>query len=156
MNAHRPPSDPSRPRRAGETGVAVAGLVSFACVLLGVGAMGGCQASVASQGSRRDVVASYQFRTLESHLGPEVQVLTVRAAAEQALRGRGYSILESTGAADRARVVAKGPNTGDWDRVVVESWLASRSTGISITFEPLGSESQSRAVLDAILNRLGR
>jgi hypothetical protein len=126
-------------------------------VLVAVGAMlPACQPSVASQGQKRDVLAAYQFRTLEAKLGPEVQVLTVRAAAEQALRSRGYVVSAVSGAADRSRIEAKAAGKGELDKVVIESWVGNRFTGVSVTCEPWGDEAESRAVLDAVLNRLGR
>lgn len=118
----------------------------------------GCQPSVSSQGQRRDVMAAYQFRTLEARLGPEVQVLTVKAAAEQALRSRGYVIAAASGGNDRCRVVARSSGDGDWDQLVIESWVADRppATVVTVTCEPWGNEALSRAVLDGVLNRLGR
>jgi hypothetical protein len=128
-----------------------------AVLILGCGLLlPACQPSVASQGQNRDVLASYQFRTLKSRLGPEVQVLTVRAAAEQALRARGYVITNVTGAGDRSRVEAQAAGQGTLDKLVVETWAGDRFTGVSVTIEPLGDEAESRAVLDAMLNRLGR
>lgn len=132
---------------------AVAGVVAVAAL-----SSAGCQPSIASQGQRRDVLAAYQFRTLEAKLGPEVQVLTVKAAAEQTMRSRGYVISTASGGNDHCRVVAKSNGDGDWDQLVIESWVADRplATMVSVTCEPWGDEALSRAVLDGVLNRLGR
>jgi hypothetical protein len=116
----------------------------------------GCQPSVSSQGKQRDVLAAYQFGTLDSKLGPEIQVLTVRAAAEQALRSRGYVVEKVSGGGDRTRIQARAAGQGGWDKVVVESWIGDRFTGVSVKVEPWGDEAESRAILDAVLNRLGR
>lgn len=116
----------------------------------------GCQPTVAGQGRERDVQAAYSMRTLEARLAPSTQVLTVRAAAEQALRSRGYTVTESSGSADSARVVAKSSGLGDWDRVVVESWAREGSTAVFVTCEPFGDEATSRTVLDSVLRRLGK
>jgi hypothetical protein len=139
-------------RAAGLAECAAAGLLMY------FAAAAGCQPSVSSHGQRRDVLAAYQFRTLEARLGPEVQVLTVKAAAEQALRSRGYVISDASGGNDRCRVVARLSGDGDWDRLVVESWVADRppATMVSVTCEPWGDEALSRTVLDGVLNRLGR
>lgn len=115
-----------------------------------------CQPTITSQGQKRDVLAAYQFRTLEAKLGPEVQILTAKAAAEQAVRSRGYVVMSSEGSNDKARVVAKNSGSGDWDKLVIEAWVADRATLVSVTCEPWGDEAVSRAVLDAMLNRLGR
>lgn len=145
--------------RPAETSRSVARL----CVFVVGAALAACQSNDATQGRKRDVLASYQFRTLKASLGPEVQVLTVKAAAEQTLRSRGYVVTSESGSGDKARVVAKNNGSGDWQRVVVESWVgggggggASPFTGVSVTCEPWGDERVSRAVLDGVLGRLGR
>lgn len=141
---------------AERSGVERAGLAAR-LVLLGVCACAGaCRPSVSSHGQRRDVLASYQFRTLEAKLGPEVPVLTARAAAEQALRSMGYVVTDASGGADRSRLEAKAAGRGDLDKVVVESWGGAGFTGVSVTIEPFGDQAESRAILDAVLNRLGR
>lgn len=128
--------------------------VRVACVAAAV--LGGCQPKVSTHGRERDVRATYGLRTLTAELGPEVQVLTVQAAAEQALRRRGYIITRTTGTADRARVEAKSAGDGSFDKVVVESWVAPGATGVSVVREPWGDEEISRSILDGILNGLGR
>ncbi len=127
-------------------------------VLFGTALSGACQPSVATQGKGRNVLATYQFRTLEARLGPEVEVLTVRAAAEQTLRARGYVVTRVNGDNDACRVEARSSGMDDWDRLVVESWVAEGPLGtkVSVTCEPWGDERVSRAVLDGVLVRLGR
>lgn len=131
-------------------------ILRMAVAAMCAGALGACQPSVASHGKSRDVQASYQFRTLEARLGPEVPVLTVRAAGEQALRSRGYVVTGVSGGADHSRVEAKAAGQGDLDKVAIECWSGAKFTGVSVTIEPFGNEAESRALLDAVLNRLGR
>lgn len=138
--------------------VRAAGRIAASAIALGLLAPAACQPSVATHGRGRDVTAAYRFRTLEANLGPEVGVLTVRAAAEQSLRARGYVVTRSDGDDDRCRVEARTAGMGDWDRVVVESWVdgGSPGTSVSVRCEPWGDEKISRAVLDGLLVRLGR
>lgn len=117
-------------------------------------ALAACQPTVAAQGRDRNVDAAYQFRTLSAKLDPTIQVLTVSAAAEQTLRARGYTVTRASATADTARVSAK--RGGSSDTVVIESWLGDRFTGVSVTCEPWGDQATSRALLDGVLNRLGR
>lgn len=146
-------SGTSEPARAGAERFAP---FARAALLIACACIAACRPSVSSHGQKRDVLASYQFRTLEAKLGPEVPVLTARAAAEQALRSRGYVVTNTSGGADRSRIEARAAGRGDLDKLVVESWAGDRFTGVSVTVEPFGDEAESRAVLDAILNRLGR
>ncbi len=121
-----------------------------------VGVVGGCQPSVGAQGRGRDIMATYSVRTLSVQLEAALQVLTVQAAAESAVRSRGYIVTSATGTADTMRVEAKDSGSGDWDRLVVEGCVKQNSTEISVRCEPWGDEGVSRAVMDAVLIRLGR
>ncbi|MFN7021549.1 MAG: hypothetical protein ACK4WH_09515 [Phycisphaerales bacterium] len=114
----------------------------------------------------RDVLAKYSGSTLKARLEPVYSVLTVRAAAEQALRSRGYTITESSASSDRARVVGRAAGSGPGlvtivgtvgvEQVVVEAAAISNATELRVRFEPWGDEAQSRTVMDAVLTRLGR
>lgn len=124
------------------------------------------RATEQSERGTRDVLASYTGSTLKARLEPVYAVLTVRAAAEQALRSRGYTITESSASADRARVVGRAAGSGRGlvtilgtvgvEQVVVEVVVASNATELRVRFEPWGDEARSRTVMDAVLTRLGR
>src|SRR5215813_6854318 len=71
---------------------------------------------------RSDVAAAYSMGTLTTELGPEVSILAVSAAAERALRARGYAVEESHATEDRSRLIAARAGHGWWEKAVVESW----------------------------------
>lgn len=107
-----------------------------------------------TQGSSR-TAASYSFPSLSASLPEHVTPQAVAAAAEQALRQRGYSITSSTSTSDSARVVARAPNTGPLKKIIVRaSWTRTGST-VSVTERPLGDDVRARAVLDGLLANLG-
>lgn len=132
------------------------GLAVLTGAILAVAAAGGCQKSVGQHGRERDIEATYALRTLEAQLGPEIQVLTVSAAAEQALRARGYTVTRTRGGGDHARIEARAGGEGSFDKVVIETWQGAGFTGVSVTREPWGDEAVSRALLDGVLRRLGK
>ncbi|MCC6321026.1 MAG: hypothetical protein IT438_06260 [Phycisphaerales bacterium] len=153
----------------GRSGV---GRLSAAAVL--TVALGGCAAHpepvarepVRGQAPRREVTAAYSGGTLKTSLDPAFNVLVVHAAAESALRARGYSITSSTGSADHARITARSAGSGVGlrtilgdiavEQVVVDTVASSDSTDMRVRFEPWGDEPRSRAVMDAVLTRLRR
>lgn len=116
----------------------------------------GCKARIEGAGQSREVQASYQLRSLSADLTDGVSVRAAAAAAESALRSRGYVITSSNTTADRSRIEAKSSGDGIFDKMVFEAAVITGGTRASFTAEPFGNESTSRAVLDAMLARLGR
>lgn len=117
----------------------------------------GCTARARVE-SRPGITATYAFRTLHTELEPTVSVLTAIAAAEQALRARGYSITKSVSCEDKGLVVAKPPGASsrDLNKAVVESRVTKTGTSIQVRVEPFGDEAASYAIMDALLARIGR
>ena len=151
----RPPSQSTRSIASRHAAIG-AGL--FASLLLGA-----CASSPKPQGQSREIQASYDVRTLKAHLDSAISVLAVQAAAERALRSRGYTITSSSATGDHARITgrAAGSSSGilggiGAEQVVVESSAGNDSTDLHVRCEPWGDERASRAVMDAVLNRLGR
>jgi hypothetical protein len=112
--------------------------------------------SADSAGQERDVQASYQFRSLSADLPQGISVRAAAAAAESALRSRGYIVTRSDTTSDRSRIEAKAHGDGAFDKVVFEAGDGATGTKASFTAEPFGNESASRALMDAMLSRLGR
>ena len=86
-----------------------------------------------------------------------MNVQTVAAAGETALRARGYSIDEKSVTHDHARLVARSARDQDWlEQTAFESYVTPNGTGVMVRVEPWGDEAASRAILDDVLARLGR
>jgi hypothetical protein len=113
------------------------------------------QPTLGYQGKNR-VLATYNTPTLKTELPPEVSVEAVADAAEVTLIARGYTIERREVSGDRATVSAKQAGDGGWDRTVVRGRVTGAGTGLTVVIEPFGDEMISRAILDAILARLGR
>lgn len=136
-----------------------AGLTAWVAVTLALAFLliAGCKARVEQAGTRREVSAAYQFRTLSAEVPGGVSVHAAAASAHSALRGRGYVITRSEVNADSARIEARAHGDGALDKTVVEARPApDGAVRITVTAEPLGDERASRAILDAMLARLGR
>lgn len=116
----------------------------------------GCQSRIEGAGKEREVQASYQFRTLSADLPAGVSVRSAAAAGESALRSRGYIVTRADTTSDRARIEAKAHGDGWLDKVVFEARIAGAGTRAGFTVEPFGDETASRALMDAMLARLGR
>ena len=123
-------------------------------VVLCVG--GGCSESKAFQGAEGQVLATYSVRSLTADMPEGVRVRTAGVAAESALRARGYIITRANHGENQSRVEAATSADGMLDKTVVESWSTGYGTAVSVTVEPFGDEGASRAILDAMLARLGR
>lgn len=100
--------------------------------------------------------AGYAFGSLTCDLGVEVTTDQVAAAAEEALRVRGYTVTSRRVSSDRARVVGKA--AGEWSarQTVVESSLTAQGNRVRVKAEPFGDESASRAILDEMLAMMGQ
>ena len=122
-------------------------------------AFAGCRATpVPSGGAGRDgqrTSASFRLRTLRADLPPSVRVPAIAAAAEDALRDRGYAVTSSRVTADSASISAEAPDAGLFESIEVSARQSARGTRVTVVCEPLGNRTLSSAVLDAILARLG-
>jgi hypothetical protein len=137
-----------------------AGLLATVACQSGCKSTLGYQGKPGQDGSPGRVLATYSIPTLKTELPPEVAVESIAAAATVVLESRGYTIERSDVSSDRATVSAKMPGDGDlsrgFDRTTVRARVTGAGTGLTITVEPWGDEMISRALLDAILARLGR
>jgi predicted small secreted protein len=129
----------------------VAVTIALASILLT-----GCKARIEGAGTGRDIQASYQFRSLSADLPEGISVRAAAAAAQSALRSRGYIITKADTTSDHSRIEAKSHGDGWLDKVVFEASLAGAQPRVSFTSEPFGDEAASRALMDAMLARLGR
>jgi len=125
--------------------------VVFAVVLV---AGAGCAARQAYQGES-GVVASYRAGTLSAVIGSEHRVPTVLAAAEQALRDRGYTIVSNASTEDAGVLIARPPRYNTYPRLEVAANVVPGGTRILLSYKPIGNEEVCRATLDATLTRLG-
>jgi hypothetical protein len=142
------------------------GLLCVGALGLSALIVGGCKSTLGYQGksgvdgSPGRVLATYSIPTLKTELPPDVAVESIAAAATAVLEARGYTIERSDVSSDRATISAKMPGDGELsrglDRTVVRSRITGAGTGLTVTVEPWGEEMISRALLDAILARLGR
>jgi len=136
----------------------ILGLSAWAAVTLALAliVLTGCKARIEGAGKERGVQASYQYGSLSADLSDGVSVRAAAAAAESALRSRGYIITGSEVTSDRARIEAKAHGDGWLDKVVFNASGAGAGTRASFKAEPFGNEAASRALMDSMLARLGR
>jgi hypothetical protein len=152
MARARPTPAASRPRTRIARAIAPAALLTAALVF------GGCRATpVAAGGSGggERTSASFRLRTLRADLPPGVRVPAVAAAAEDALRDRGYAVTSSRVTEDSAHLSAAPPDADLFESVDVSARQTAGGTRVSVVCEPLGNRNRSSAILDAILARLG-
>lgn len=79
----------------------------------------------------------------------------VVSATNQALRDRGYAVRSVHATEDSGSVQGEPRDAGPLEAVVVDVSLSADGTRVAVRVKPFGDEAQSRAILDAILNRLG-
>lgn len=151
---------PSSPPIAGEPVVRVkvsrkAKSATLAAAI--VAALSGCTPSLYTHGNDRPILAAYSNQNLRATLPADVPVLTAHAAALDAARARGYTIVRESGTSDRATILARahGEDKG-WDDLHVDTFLVKGGTRVIINTGSAGNEAQARALLDAVLTRLGR
>lgn len=123
----------------------------FAAAVLGLG----CQARPAAAGPDGRQTATYRGRTLTADLPRQVRVPSVAAAAEVALRHRGYAVTKAPTTEDFARVEGEPPKAGWGERVVVRARQTSAYTRVEVIAQPLGDQVLSRSLLDEMLANLG-
>ncbi len=114
-----------------------------------------CQGTPAYQGSQRDVLATFRVRRLTADLPGTVRVPAVVAAAKSALLSRGYTITSSTATEDAGQVEAAPAEAGLFESMSVYIRQSSNGTKVQIIAEPIGNQTRSRAILDAMLTELG-
>ena len=129
-------------------------VLGLGLVLGGSAAMVGCAGKQAYQGSG-STVATYQGSTLSAILPAEHRVPTVLAAAEQALRDRGYTIVSNASTEDAGTLIARPPRYNTYPRMQIQAMVVGAGTRIELGYQPFGNEEVCRATLDAILARLG-
>lgn len=138
------------------TGWTASDLAKWGSVML-VGllaAVPGCRAKVEQQG-RMGTTAAYSAGSLSADLPATVRVQAAVAAAESALRDRGYTIGARRASEDSGFVEAKLPRPGLFERTKVEARVTGGGTRLTVKVEPWGDEPASRAILDDVLKRLG-
>jgi hypothetical protein len=118
-------------------------------------ALAGCKAVPAQQGRGRQITAVYWQGTLWADLPPTRRVQGVVAASDAGLRDRGYAVTAVRSTEDVGRVAAEPQTAGPLESVVVDVQLTDDGTRVAITVKPFGDQARSRAILDAILTRLG-
>lgn len=126
----------------------------LACVAV-VPALSACSPQLSSHG-REHLTAAYSLGVLECELPDAVRVPAIMAAAEGALRGRGYSISSKASTDDRGRIYARAPRDSSVEGVSIEARVTSTGHRVSIHIDPLGDDTRSRVLLDDVLARLGR
>ncbi len=129
-------------------------LACLSCVVLASG-LGACSPQLSSHGHEH-ITAAYSLGTLTCDLPDTVRVPAIMAAAEGALRGRGYSITSKASTDDRGRIYARAPRDSRVEGVSIEARVTSAGHQVSIHFDPLGDDARSRVLLDDLLARLGR
>ena len=122
---------------------------------LACAALAGCRGTPAYQGNQRDILATFRFRRLCADLPATVRVPAAVAASKAALLGRGYTIQSATATEDSGHVDAAPADAAMLESISVDIRQTPSATRIQIIAEPIGSQSRSRAILDAILSNLG-
>lgn len=125
----------------------------IACGVMVVG-FAGCR-TTPTQMRGGAVSAEYFGTTLSTTLGPEFRVPTVIAATEEAMRARGYTIVETSVTEESGTIVGRPPRFNVMPRMVVEASMTGEGTRISLRYEPFGDREVCEAMLDAVLRRLG-
>lgn len=130
-------------------------LIRVAPVLFAAGiCFPGCRATPGNQGRERAITATYYLGTLVADLPESVRVPAVIAAARAALAGRGYSAVPET-THRSGRVVGAAPVSGILDKVTVSAREIPGATRVEVKIDPFGDQTESRAILDAVLVLLG-
>lgn len=126
-------------------------------VLIAALLLAGCASKPPSYGwhGREQIAAVYVARSLQSELPASIPPQSVRAAAERTLSARGYTITSTEATNDRARVVARPPDSRLFRRIVVGSSLSPGGTRVAVSIDPGGNETTARDVLESMLTLLG-
>ena len=117
----------------------------FACFVLPLSALTACQKpKVATQGSS-GVEATYSLGTLRATLPHEARVPAVIAAADEAARARGYTVVSSTATEEHGRLVCRPPRSDSFPRVVVDARRISTGTKTTLEMQPMGDQDVCRS-----------
>lgn len=131
-------------------GRGVAGVL--ACLVL---ASGGCHGVVGPQGRGGQVEGTYYGGTLWADVPASVRVRGIVAAADQGLRDRGYAVKRVAATDEAGKVTAEPPRAGLLESVEVSVRRTADATRIGVVVKPMGDQDRSRAIMDAVLARLG-
>ena len=124
------------------------------CVVLAVAAAG-CASEPKPAGSDRELTAVYVGGTLRTDLGGAIRAPAVAAAAGEALRDRGYAVTGSKVTEDAAEVSGRAPGAGRFETVTISARAWGDGTRVRIEYGLWGDQARSRALMDAVLSRLG-
>jgi len=96
----------------------------------------------------------YTLRTLSASAPGRVPAASVAAAASDALRDMGFTVLRTEVAGDTCRVTARAPGDGPLREVQVRARATHDATELRVRVTPIGDRDRSQAVLDGVLARL--
>jgi hypothetical protein len=129
---------------------------------IALASLSGCKTTTGAQG-QSGVVGTHAFSTVRCTLPEEVKPAAVNAAAVQALRSRGYTVMSSTMTTDKCRIEAVPAGIDPFEQITVEARVVgggaaggAPATELSVKRDPWADEALVRTILDAILQRLGR
>ena len=79
----------------------------------------------------------------------------VIAAADEAMRARGYSVQATSATEESGVIEARPPRTTDWPKVELRATAVADTAVVEISVSPWGDQELSRSLLDGVLRRLG-
>jgi len=115
----------------------------------------GCRSTPAEVEQADGIVATYSGTELTCDLPESARVPAVIAAADQTLRARGYTIVQSTSTEDAGEIIGRPPRYNNYPRLVVKATGTATGSRVVLEYEPFGNQEVSRSVLDSMLSRLG-
>lgn len=134
------------------------GLAAVCSVLI----LAGCKTTTGAQG-QSGVIGTHSFGTVRCTLPEEVKPAAINAAAVQALRSRGYTVMSSSMTTDKCRIEAVPAGIDPFEQITVEARVVgggaaggAPATELSVKRDPWSDEALVRTIMDAILQRLGR
>lgn len=134
------------------------GLAALCSVLI----LAGCKTTTGAQG-QSGVIGTHSFGTVRCTLPEEVKPAAINAAAVQALRSRGYTVMSSSMTTDKCRIEAVPAGIDPFEQITVEARVVgggaaggAPATELSVKRDPWSDEALVRTIMDAILQRLGR
>ncbi len=129
---------------------------AFAILAVATCLLTGCIRHTTTQNNGpQDTTAKYRLTTLSAKLPPDARVPAVMAAADQTLRSRGYTVVESSATEETGELIAHAPRYNNFPRIVIASSRGVGNTNVSLRVDPFGDQDLCRSVLDGMLQRLG-